>query len=195
LVGLISFLAKNALKILVVLLIVAVVIPSVMLYLVYRDYYYERNMNRYAMGTAYTNVETVFRALAYDIRTNVSTLDQTIMTNAHVQDSFDLLEYVDPPNHRLWFRLSSVYGDLQRLAQYDFFPNDSGVIGVKPEALYPYILGLNDKNTEAEISYQHTASQSGYIYNADGNLFQLNQTRLLEMDNIAQQFLSMLYIP
>ena len=182
-------------KIMIIMLVVVVVIPSVLLYFISRNYYYERNMSRYAMGVAYLEVKDSFSSFAYCIRTNTSTLARTIMENVHTQESVDLLAYMDPPNHQLWWRLSSVFGELQTLAQIDFFPNGSGLIGVKPEKVYSYVLDLNDTITQAEVSMQYTDSASDYIYNPDGNLFQLNQTKLLEMDDIGRQFLSSVMPP
>ena len=142
------------------------------------------------MGEAYLNVRDGFYSFAYCVRTNVSTLAPTIeRIGGQVKESADHLAYMDPPNQELWQRLSSVCGELRSLVQIDFFPNGSGTVGVEPEVVYEYMLEFNKTITEAHISILYTFSDSGYMYNPDGNDFQLNQTKLLEMDNLSTQFL------
>jgi hypothetical protein len=178
-------------KIVIIVMIIAVVTPSIMLYFVYRDYYYERNMRRYAMGTAYLDIKQSFSYFAYCVRTNTSTLAQAITEELHAQDSADRLAYMDPPNYLIWWRLSKVYEKLEILVEMGFFPNGTGVAErLEPDEIYSYMLAFNDIITQAEIVSEYTVSTSDSIYNPDANSFQLNQTKLLEMDDIGRRFLS-----
>jgi hypothetical protein len=190
LANLFSHIRKNAIRIVIIALIIAVATPSIMLYLVYRDYYYERNMRRYAMGMAYLDVKDSFSYFAYCVNTNTSTLPEAITEELHVQDSADRLEYMDPPNYLVWWRLSKVYEKLDVMVQISFFPNGSGTERLKPDEVYSYILAFNDTITQAQITMGYTFSTSDSIYNPDANSFQLNQTKLLEMDDIGRRFLS-----
>lgn len=165
-------------------------IPSIMLYVVSRDYYYERNMRRYAMGMAYMEIKHSFTYFAHCARYNTSALQQAIAQETHVHESADLLEYIDPPNHLVWWRLSLVYQKLDIMVQMSYFPNGSGTERLKPEEVYTYLLAFNDTISQAYIKLGYTDSTSSYIYNPDANSYQLDQTKLLEMDDLGRRFLS-----
>jgi len=178
-------------RIVIIALIVAVATSSIMFYLVRRDYYYERNMRRYAMGTAYMDIKDSFSYFAYCVKTNTSTLPQVITEELHAQESADRLEYMDPLNHEIWWRLSLVYEKLEVLVKMGYFPNGTGVAErLRPEEIYSYMLAFNDTIAQAAVTLGYTVSTSDSIYNPDANSFQLNQMKLLEMDDIGRRFLS-----
>jgi hypothetical protein len=144
------------------------------------------------MGTTYLDIKQSFSYFAYCVRTNTSTLAQAITEEVyHAQDSADRLAYMDPSNYLAWWRLSKVYEKLETLVEMGFFPNGTGVAErLRPEEIYSYMLVFNDTIAQAEITLGYTVSTSDSIYNPDANSFQLNQTRLLEMDDLGRRFLS-----
>jgi len=75
-----------------------------------------------------------------------------------------------------------------------FTPHGRARTGVaqrlRPEEIYSYMLAFNDTIAQAAVTLGYTVSTSDSIYNPDANSFQLNQMKLLEMDDIGRRFLS-----
>jgi hypothetical protein len=192
-VGTISFMKRNWSKVLSVVLVVALVVLSVMLYDTSRSYYYERNMHRYAMGEEYLVVRQSFYAFAGDVTWNRSDLSRDILQAYSLQKAVERLEYMDPPHYKIWWHVSQASGALHSLAQMDYFPNGSTTSDLSPDQVYPYILSLNASFMGAGIEIEYTVSDQGpWIYNPDGNIFRLNETKLLDADHVSQQLTQLL---
>ncbi len=180
-----SFLKKNGIKILVPILLITSIVPSVMLYFTNLNYYYEQNMSRYAMGQAYEDVRGKFYWFATFIDIPAG-LEDAINQSASMMDNAQILQYMDPANDLTWYHFYQICENLWTLNQRHLFVNSIG--GSLHARARSCILDLNDTLFTAQLSNGYTVNVGPWIYKPNANQFELNQTKIMEIDEIYKQF-------
>jgi len=187
--GSLSFLRKNHLRLVSVVLLAAVVTLGVGLSVVSQSYYYERNMHKYAMGGEFLAVKDAFNLFASDADLNRSTLSGDIVAEwSRLSSALVHLTYMDQPHVGVWSDVLYVCEQLRALAEMPFFPDGSPIYpGLSPQQVYPHILHLNVSISEAYVGIEFTYSEGESIYSPDGNVFMLDEAKMQDAARTSQQ--------
>ena len=187
--GSLSFMRKNRLRLVSVVLLIAVVTLGVGLSAVSQSYYYERNMHKYAMGVEFLAVKDSFDLFALDADLNRSALSGDIVAEWNpLSSALVHLAYLDQVHVGVWNDVLFVCEQLRVLAEEPFFSNGSRIYPrLSPQQVYSHILQLNVSISEAYVWIEFTDSEDASIYSPDGNVFTLDEAKMQDAARISQQ--------